>query len=309
MDIELIKKQILHRKEELMHYVPTNFFRKNQEESFEFFITKPILDGEYEVYTIEIDGSSFNFLYKFLKWDSEYFKMPTIKLEYILFESSDFSQLEESIRRFLDEVVKTDYIFCEIPSEDIYVMQALNKATFQLIETRMTYYLALNQFENTRFDVREATKEDVPNLKRVAADMVNPFDRFHADRNFDHDIANEFLGTFAEASVNGFADYVMIPNEDGVPSDSFLTAKYYKDWWEAAGVNVSKMVLSAVSSDTNRGWYLKLISEMAYHLKGIGADYAVMHPASTNKAVIHTYEKLGCKLGKVSHIFSLRKND
>lgn len=45
---------------------------------------------------------------------------------------------------------------------------------------------------------------------------------------------------------------------------------------------------------------------MAYHLKSIGADYAVMHPASTNKAVIHTYEKLGCKLGKTSHILSYK---
>jgi dTDP-4-amino-4,6-dideoxy-D-galactose acyltransferase len=66
------------------------------------------------------------------------------------------------------------------------------------------------------------------------------------------------------------------------------------------------MVLSAVSSTTNKGWYIKLISEMAYHLKSIGADYAVMHPASTNKAVIHTYEKLGCKLGKTSHILSYK---
>ena len=64
------------------------------------------------------------------------------------------------------------------------------------------------------------------------------------------------------------------------------------------------MVLSAVSSETCKGWYIKLISEMAYHLKDIGANYAFMHPATTNKAVIHTYERLGCKYGKCVHILT-----
>jgi dTDP-4-amino-4,6-dideoxy-D-galactose acyltransferase len=139
--------------------------------------------------------------------------------------------------------------------------------------------------------------------------MVNPYDRFHADISFQKDDADRFLGVFAEESIKGFADYVMVPNEENVPSDSFLTAKYYKNWWKPIGIKVSKMVLSAVSSSTNKGWYVKLISEMAYHLKEQGADFALMHPASTNKAVIHSYEKLGCKLGKVSHILSYRKYD
>jgi len=43
---------------------------------------------------------------------------------------------------------------------------------------------------------------------------------------------------------------------------------------------------------------------MAFHLKSIGADYAFMHPATTNKAVIHTYEKLGCKYGKCVHVLT-----
>jgi dTDP-4-amino-4,6-dideoxy-D-galactose acyltransferase len=46
---------------------------------------------------------------------------------------------------------------------------------------------------------------------------------------------------------------------------------------------------------------------MAYHLKNIGADWAYMHPATTNKAVIYSYEKLGCKYGKCVHILSYIK--
>jgi hypothetical protein len=43
---------------------------------------------------------------------------------------------------------------------------------------------------------------------------------------------------------------------------------------------------------------------MAYYLQSQGADYAFMHPASTNKAVFYAYEHLGCRLGQVTHVFS-----
>jgi dTDP-4-amino-4,6-dideoxy-D-galactose acyltransferase len=173
----------------------------------------------------------------------------------------------------------------------------------------MTYYLDLTNFKQPRFPVRQANLNDINNLKRVSSKMVNPFDRFHADISIDNKLADNFLGVFAEESVKGFADYVMVPNEKAIPADSFLTAKYYKNWWNEIDVKVSKMVLSAVSSETNKGWYIKLITEMAYHLRDMGADYSMMHPASTNKAVIHSYEKLGCKLGKVGHILTYKKND
>ena len=142
---------------------------------------------------------------------------------------------------------------------------------------------------------------------RGPAKMVNPYDRFHADVFYNKKVAGNFLGVFAEESVKGFADYVLVPDEDGLPSDSFLTVRYNKEWWGKINIKVSKMVLSAVSSTTNKGWYIKLISEMALHLKELGVDFVMMHPASTNKAVIHSYEKLGCKLGKVTHILSYKK--
>lgn len=311
MNLALIKKQINHRKNELIHYMPTSFFRNKIEQSFEFFIEKPILEGggNSRVFSVNVEGNDFNFIYEFLKWDSEFFKTPTFKLNYILFSKNNYQNLVKAITLFKEEIIKDSYLFIEIPSEDIFVIQALNESLFRLIETRMTYYLDLKKFKNERFDVREATLNDIPNLTRVSSEMVNPFDRFHADIYLDKKKADSFLGVFTQESIKGFADYVMIPNQKRTAPDSFLTAKYYKNWWVEIDVKVSKMVLSAVSSKTNKGWYIKLISEMAYHLKNQGAEFALMHPASTNKAVIHSYEKLGCKLGKVTHILSYKKND
>jgi len=308
MNLELIEKQIDYRKDELIHYAPTSFFRDNVEQSFDYFVKKEVLSkNKNKIFNVNIGNETFNFLYEFLTWDSEFFKMPTYKLNFILFDNKNYQNLLKAILVFKEKIIKDNYIFIEIPSEDIYVIQALNESLFRLVETRMTYYLDLKKFENDRYNVREAVFDDIPNLKKVSSEMVNPFDRFHADVFFDQAIADSFLGVFAQESIKGFADYVMVPNEKDILSDSFLTAKYYKNWWKEIDIKVSKMVLSAVSSKTNKGWYIKLISEMAYHLKEQGAEYALMHPASTNKAVIHSYEKLGCKLGKVTHILSYMK--
>ena len=139
---------------------------------------------------------------------------------------------------------------------------------------------------------------------RVAKEMKNEYDRFHADDVFSPKKADDFLATYIQQSLKGFADLVLTSNETGLPSDSFLTANYLKHEWEKTHVPVSKMVLSAVSSQTNKGWYKKLISEMTYHLIEQGAQYIFMNTQSTNRAVYHTWEQLGYKLGGVTHVFS-----
>jgi|TARA_B110000879_G_scaffold91069_1_gene124972 dTDP-4-amino-4,6-dideoxy-D-galactose acyltransferase len=309
MNLELLNKQIENRKDILLHYAPTSFFRKQADHSFEFFVKKEILSekDQNKFFIKSIDNELYHFFYEYLAWDSKFFEMPTYKLKFVIFDSENYTNLLKAISAFKDEVVKENYIFTEIPSEDVYLMQALNESLFRLVETRMTYYLDLKNYNNKRYNVREAIIGDIPNLKKVSSKMVNPYDRFHADVFYNKKVADNFLGVFAEESVKGFADYVLVPDEDGLPSDSFLTVRYNKEWWGEINIKVSKMVLSAVSSTTNKGWYIKLISEMALHLKELGVDFVMMHPASTNKAVIHSYEKLGCKLGKVTHILSYKK--
>jgi dTDP-4-amino-4,6-dideoxy-D-galactose acyltransferase len=139
---------------------------------------------------------------------------------------------------------------------------------------------------------------------RVAREMRNSFDRFHADPVFGQSKADEFLATYIEQSVKGFADIVLVPDEPGVPPDSFLTARYLKDEWEETGYRISKMVLSAVSSATNKGWYSKLIGAMTRHLQEEGAQYIHMNTQATNGAVIHTWESLGYRFGYATHVLS-----
>lgn len=307
----MINNLILSRKDILYNYSPFSFFpRADVNKIFKHSIVNDIekhLNDESVIdVKININGYEHIYIVKFLKWDTDYFNLQTYKLLYVLYAHKDYEILKSATKIFVKDFFKEKgrYCFSEIPSEDIFTIQALNESGFKLVENRLTYYLNLKNYTHERYEVRSAVLEDIPNLKRVAREMRNDYDRFHAETIFDLSKADNFLATYIEESVKGFSDYTMVPSAEGVPSDAFLTANYLFNDWDAIGEKVSKMVLSSVSSETCKGWYLKLISEMAYHLKSIGADYAFMHPATTNRAVIHTYEKLGCKYGKCVHILT-----
>ena len=308
----MINELIDYRKNILYNYSQYSFYPKaDKERIFKHSILDSIfnLQNDNDVQFIEIDilGLKHVFILKFLKWDTNYFNIKTYKLLYVLYQHADYKKLKSAIQNFLKNFfVETGiYCFSEIPSEDIFTIQALNESGFKLVESRLTYYLDLQNFEFERFGVRAANLSDIPNLKRVARTMRNDYDRFHSEAIFNCQIADEFLATFIEESIKGFSDYVIVPDDEKTPSDAFVTANYLKNDWEIIGENISKMVLSAVSAETCKGWYIKLISEMAFHLKEIGSNYVFMHPATTNKAVIHSYEKLGCKYGKCIHVLTL----
>lgn len=295
----------------LKFYNPYNFDKnitnekllEYQHEHFE----QHIQNNEYQI--IEVKSEKYIIIYKKLQWDTDYFNIPTFRILNVLGIKNDY--LKEAILFFKENVLpKESYCFMEIPSEDIEIIQALGECSFKLIETRLTYYNnQLQKHQFPRYSVRSAHKNDLPNLKMVASKMRNDYDRFHADKVFDSKQADLFLSTYIENSILGYADYVMIPNEKDVKSDSFLTANYLIDDWEKINCKISKMVLSAVSSETNKGWYIKLISEMTYHLRDtIGSECIFLNTQSTNRAVFSTWEKLGYKLGCTTHVFSITKN-
>jgi len=300
------------RKDKMLFYSQCNFLRNvNASLLLDKTVFEPMFaeleSNDSLLLKIIVEDEIHYFIVKELKWDSEYFQLPTFKLQAILFNHNDVHLLAEAINVFQKIFFKEHgrYCFTFIPSEDTLVLQALSLAKFKLIETRLTYYGAnISNFTSERFDVREATQDDIPNLKRVASMMVNEYDRVHADPAIDNNLADDFLATYVEESIKGFADVVLVPNEKNTQPDAFLSANYLKDSWGDLGCNVSQMVLSSVSNTTCKGWYKKLIIEMTHHLKDQGADYVYFHPASTNRAVIHTYESLGFKFGQAGHVFS-----
>jgi len=300
------------RRNVLQFYSPYSFLRGGDQEAlYTATVKEPLLgtarQGGKQLITIEIAGVPHYFIAKNLDWDSQYFGVRTSQLLAVLYDHGDYIKLREAVALFARSFFANNgcHCFAEIPSEDTLLIKALNAGGFRLIETRVTYYMnKLADFRAERHGVRQATVADTNNLKRVAREMRNPFDRFHSDEVYNSRQADEFLATYIEESLKGFADFVMVPDEEGVRPDAFLTANYFKKYWEGIGRKVSKMVLSAVSSETCKGWYRKLISEMTFHLREVGAETIFMHPAITNRAVIHVLEGLGYRFGRATHILS-----
>jgi dTDP-4-amino-4,6-dideoxy-D-galactose acyltransferase len=299
------------RKQQLYFYSPYNFIKslsfETQIENCVFSVIRNFNLSPYnQIIDIDIEGKQHRFFISLLPWDTKYFGKKMIKLCYVLFDHNDVKLVAEAVKYFIAKLFKEKlYCFIEIPSEDIDLLLSLTSNGFCLVETRLTYYLGnIGAFKPERYPVRKANENDVQNLMRVAREMRNDYDRFHADPVFGQQIADEFLATYIEQSIKGLADVVLVPDEQCVSSDSFLTAKYLKNDWKKNGVNISKMVLSAVSSKTNKGWYKKLISEMTYLLHEEGAEFIYMNTQSTNRAVIHTWESLGYGLGSTTHILS-----
>ena len=191
----------------------------------------------YKCYKYETNMSVVNIYYGFNEWESKYFGINSITLYFIDFNTNKFSIIYEAIQSLITELNecfnRSLIITFEVPSEDNKLIQLLNLLGFRSVETRLHLLNNdLNNFNFKHFSTRNANMQDISNLKRVASLMRNIYDRFHSDLSFDKGKADDYLSTYIENSINGFADIVIVPDEIGLPSDSFLTANIYKQYWD-----------------------------------------------------------------------------
>lgn len=243
--------------------------------------------------------------YRYLKWDSDFFAVPTYRIDYSFIPDGIRKSKEpfDALFTHLQLQHSEFYLFAEVPSEDIQVLASMTAAGYSLIESRFTYYNdQIQQCDLTRrYATRQATADDIGVLTKTAIEAVNVFDRFHADDFFTSSEADRFLAKYTENSVLGFADEVMVPAE-GI-ANAFLTANYVSSPRCLSNKKIAKMVLSAVATE-RRGWYVKLIGEMTQKFKEQGVDTAFMTTQSTNRAVLKVWASFGYRFGKSSHILS-----
>jgi dTDP-4-amino-4,6-dideoxy-D-galactose acyltransferase len=301
-------------KERAFFHSSLSFLYRRREFLANRFLQRLTLDVEEGAVT-RIGDQAFLFV-RTLEWDTNYFRCPTYRIEFADWTShcdAPGNALAHTLTSFLSELKERHrryYVFAEVPSEDLAMIQGLGAAGFRLIETRLGYFRDdLQDFTwPQRFAVREATEADISNLREVASNARNRYDRFHADGFFSVQIADEFLAVFAENSVKGFADVVLVPNDGETKPDAFFTGRFIP--WEAGHDSgaVGQIVLVAVG-ETRRGWHLKLMSEMALWFKGRGVRVLYMVTQATNRPVIRNCEKLSFRLGRVTHILASSRSD
>jgi dTDP-4-amino-4,6-dideoxy-D-galactose acyltransferase len=293
------------RKEKLFFYSPYSFIREEGKKENILSLLKQHLVDEVAIHnyhTIDIQGNNYFFLSKNLSWDSDYFNFSVSKLQTILFANQSYKNIELAIQHWKNIFFSSQtkqYCFAEVPAEDIILLQAFTANGFRLVETRLHYYKSsIKNFDYQQFSVKEATENDIPNLRKVAMEARNDYDRLHADFYFDNQIADNYLATYAENAVKGFADSVLIPDDES-PADCFLAIAYTEE--RSLGIKVSRILLTAVLP-TRKGWHLKLVAETTQAAKKNNCEYILMTTQATNKAVFRTTEKLGYQLGSTSHI-------
>lgn len=252
-------------------------------------------------------SNSVQFLYESLAWDTAFFGAPTFRLCSVLFSPKhSLRELTHAVRAFQRELAQYGYSYCfvEVPAEDIRLLQALTQAGWRWNETRLHYYQAqVAEYNAPRHGVRLARLEEAAQLGRVAAAARNPYDRFHADPWFGADRADAFLACYAAAATKGYCDAVLVPDEAGVPVDSFLAISDLHTDAARLEVQLSRVVLTAVGP-ANRGWHRRLLSETLHRARERGGDFVLMTTQATNGAVIRNAEKLNFALGATTHVLS-----
>lgn len=293
---------------ELLCYSPFSFLQTVGDdiltrETFIDPLKKDVSEGACKISFVEVDGSRHYFVWKELSWDSEYFKRRVIRLDLVLFDHRRADIAGRAVSRFIDDTIHNhDYIFINVPCEDLLLLQGLSGTGFRLVETRLNYYFSgFEMAEPSLMPVRRAGVEDIPALRDVAMHMRNRYDRVHADPAFSAEEADAYLGTFIEESVKGFADMVLVPDVDGEKPFGFLAADYPKP---VMGLNIAKLVLAAVDNSKQKGWLHHLLSGVIYELKGQNADILTTVTQASNKPAIRCWEKAGFRLGFVTHVYS-----
>ncbi|RZA08678.1 MAG: hypothetical protein EOO68_01735 [Moraxellaceae bacterium] len=285
-------------------YAGFNFLTNSDDSMTEWHeeFSTAINNGDLSLYK---SASGAEIYYRYLKWDSDFFAVPTYRIDYSFIPDNVRTSSEpfEALFAHLQSLHSQFYLFAEVPSEDVQALSGMTAAGYRLIESRLTYFNdQIQKFDATRrYTTRQATTADIDVLAKTAIDSVNIFDRFHADDFFTSSEADRFLAKYTENSVLGFADEVMVP-ADGI-ANAFLTANYVSSPRCLSNKKIAKMVLSAVASE-RRGWYVKLIGEMTQKFREQGVDIAFMTTQSTNKAVLKVWNSFGYRFGKSSHILS-----
>ncbi|NVO32648.1 GNAT family protein [Hymenobacter lapidiphilus] len=247
-------------------------------------------------------------LMQHLPWDTEFFGTDT----YRLFTGIFGAKVSPAALALAAQQLRTTlaargayYAFSVVPAEDIELLQALTAGGWRLVETRLNFYCPVAEATlSAPAPVRLARVDEATYIGRISATARNEYDRFHADPWFGEARADALLARYAEAATEGsYADAVLVPNEPGLPVDSFLAIADTPAEAGVPGSGSSRVLLTAVGP-ANRGWHLKLVAETVRRAAALSLPQVLMTTQATNGAVFRTCEKLGFRLGSTSHVLA-----
>lgn len=111
----------------------------------------------------------------------------------------------------------TDCLYFLGAPDDPATIRLLDEVGFQLMGVRVTLARPAEAGHgDVRGHVRPAAADDVPALRDIAL-SAHRDTRFHADSRFDAARSDELYATWIENSVHGYADHVLVAEQDDAP--------------------------------------------------------------------------------------------
>ena len=145
-----------------------------------------------------------------LEWDSGFFGIPIGRVEVPRLTSQEAEQVVAWCR---DERVECVYFLCD-PS-DRQSIRAAESVGLSFVDIRVTLERSIADFtaEPSRSTLRIARDSDLAALRSIASSSYHD-SRFYADGRFPIEKCAELYATWIEKSCQGFADRVMVAEQD-----------------------------------------------------------------------------------------------
>lgn len=215
-----------------------------------------------------------------LKWDTNFFGKKIGKLE---IDSS-----KQDLKELLGEAVvrRYRYLTCRLGAERLKEAQNLASHGFYLTDIGTTWERATAGAKNPSIAARQGTPEDGGIVRHIAKGLLRD-GRFYNDPFFSSEEADKLYQAWAENSVKGEAEKVLLIGEKG-----FVTCRILGSKGE-----IQLIMVAEGSRSQGIGTALVLNALQWFYEKGIGT-VAVRTQASNNGA-ISLYQKLGFKLKEV----------
>jgi RimJ/RimL family protein N-acetyltransferase len=235
--------------------------------------------------------------------ESEVFHKKIYAITHLISEGSyidSVSRKQKMLRFFARHYMSgIGMVSCRANSEDLSTIHALEKESYNYMDSLVTYTYDLKQQRPERnapsYLIRPVQKKDGDPLKKIVRNSQF-MDRFHNDPHISREQSDRLYETFIGNAMNGIgADTVLVAEcDDKVVG--FNTIENQDRLYSPCGIHIGSFVLNAVAPEhRNRGIYSNLMNESLDYLEG-RADLAEIRTHSGNFPVHRVLPRIGFRL-------------
>jgi len=234
-----------------------------------------------------------------LAWDSDFFAKSMWKLELIGVTLQgthiDHGNLNDTLKN-----LGAHHCITIVDASQTEILRCLEELGWECVENRAQFFIELNQFNVSQpFPTIPATEQDSIALAEVAANAINPSDRFRRDSFFEKTQIDSLMKLWVKKSIDGtLADTILRPADE--PYAFMATKSYLQEG--SSKLNITKAVLLA-SSRSGEGIFQKLTEQTLQVSYDLGMDYYTLATQHDNKAALRSCIKIGMQEGPPQKVY------